>query len=250
VTLTITHSGLTDIGRVRGENQDRWFADPDQGLYLVADGMGGAFGGGLAAQIVVDTLPGLLRGRMRDVTELASDAAAEKLLKSLCELSNRLRAESRGEPGLDGMGSTVVLALARDCQMLVAHLGDSRAYLWRDGKLERLTKDHTIVQLLIDSGDIQPHEAETHPARGRLTRFVGMDGEPLPDARLVEVRAGDRLLLCSDGLTGMITDDELASFIDANTDPPVICQRLIDAANDAGGKDNVTAVLIRFGPGV
>jgi protein phosphatase len=248
VKLKTTHAGLTYTGRVRAENQDRWFADADQGLYLVADGIGGGFGGGLAAQIIVNTLPSLLRNRMQGVMDLASPAAADKLLRSLCELSNRLRSESRGQPGLNGMGSTVVLALVDDGHALVAHLGDSRAYLWRDKTLERLTTDHTILQLLINSGDILPKGAVTHPERGRLTRYVGMESEPLPEARFVELQPGDALLLCSDGLNGMITDDEMASLIDAGGVPPVICQRLIDAANDAGGKDNITAVLIGVGP--
>lgn len=243
---TIEHAGLTDVGRVREENQDRWFADPTQGLYIVADGMGGSVSGALAAEVVVSTLPPLLRKQLGNIDDLSSSDAPTTVVAALAQLSDQLRRQSHGQPGLQGMGSTVVLAFVHGMHALVGHMGDSRAYLLRGGSLEQLTKDHSIVQLLLDSGDIRPEEAAEHPSRGQLTRFVGMEGEALPEARLVQIRPGDLLLLCSDGLTGMVGDNAILRICKRKVRPRTLCRRLIGAANAAGGKDNVTAVVVRI----
>ena len=195
MTLRREHAGLTDQGRARTDNQDRWYADATRRTVLVADGMGGGPAGGLAAEVVVDALPRVLRKLMGQLEERPSPAAVEgRLCSAIVELSDRLLAESRGEPGLAGMGSTVVVAVATDQHVLVAHMGDSRAYLLRGRRLEQLTRDHTIVQLLIESGDIRPEEAAEHPAQGQLTRFVGMTGEALPETHSCP---GSREICCS-----------------------------------------------------
>lgn len=246
MTLHTRHAGLSDIGRARTENQDRWLADPSQGLFVVADGMGGGLAGGLASQVVVDTLPGLLRKRMNGLAELQAPQAAQRVAGSLAELSARLRGESQGAPGLEGMGSTVVVAIVQGNQVLIGHLGDSRAYLLRNGELRLLTKDHTIVQLLIDEGELKPSESKEHPARGQLTRFVGMESDALPEVAAFPVRPADRLLLCSDGLFGMVSDEALADILIRNQEPAAACRELVDAANAAGGKDNITALIVAF----
>jgi len=240
----LTYAGLTDRGRVRPQNEDRWVADPEQGLYLVADGMGGEVAGALAAQVVVETLPALLRQRLPGLDTLATSEAGQRVQAALVELNDHLRAQSRNHPGLEGMGATVVLALIRDTQALIAHLGDSRAYLWRQKRLKRLTTDHSVIQLLLHSGDITPEEAATHPARSHLTRFVGMPGEALPEVRWQTLAPGDRLLLCSDGLTGMVSDREVLAILNRRLPPEETCQRLIEAANAAGGQDNITVVIV------
>lgn len=242
--ITITAAGLSDRGRVRAENEDRWLADPQQGLFVVADGMGGAVAGALAATIVVETLPPLLRKHMQGDADLTDPRATAPVLAAIAELSAQLRAQSEHQPGLDGIGATVVLALLRGSHGLIAHMGDSRAYLARAGRIERLTNDHSIVQLLLDSGEITHAEAATHPARGQVTRFVGMPGEALPEARLLELRPGDRLLLCSDGLTGILRDVVLLAVLRSNLTPDAMCHRLIGAANAAGGTDNITALIV------
>lgn len=243
----LSYAGLSDRGRVRAQNEDRWAADPDQGLYIVSDGMGGEMAGALAAKIVVETLPPLLRQRLGNLTNLAASEAEERLQAALAQLSDRLREQSQGQPGLEGMGATVVLALIREEQALIAHMGDSRAYLWRRGRLSQLTRDHSIIQLLLDAGEIRPDAVAMHPARGQLTRFIGMPGEALPEVRAVVLYSGDRLLLCSDGLTGMVGEKELWAILKQKLSSQVMCQCLVEAANAAGGKDNITVVVINVG---
>jgi protein phosphatase len=239
-----TYAGLTDRGRVRPQNEDRWFADPRRGLFIVADGMGGGPAGAVAAQAVVDALPPLLEQRLEGLASLADPGTLPAVLAALSQFSDKIRAESRHRPGLHGMGSTVVLAIVRQSQAVVAHMGDSRAYLWRGSRLARLTRDHSLIQLLLDCGEITPEQAAGHPARGQITRFVGMPDASLPEARLVPLAPGDRLLLCTDGLTGMVDDARLLAILDETPEPAKACRRLIAAANDAGGKDNITALVV------
>ena len=243
---TINHAGLSDTGRLRTANEDRWFADPRQGLYLVADGIGGAVAGGLASQIVAEVLPRLLQGKLQGKLQGAKaiPEIAKQVATALVELSERLWEESQRTLDLKGMGSTVVLALVRDRQAVVAHLGDSRAYLLHAGRLEQLTKDHTLAQLLADRGQITPEEVASHPAHSHLTRFVGMGMESLPETKVVALAPGDRLLLCSDGLTGMLSDPQILKIISQQIAPEETCRQLIEAANHAGGKDNITAVIV------
>jgi PPM family protein phosphatase len=244
----IRYAGLSDRGLVRENNEDNWSADDSQGLFIVSDGVGGQFAGELASKIVVQTLPPLLHERLAEIVNWSEARVRELLIEALCGLSNRVRAETKGEAGLEGLGATVVLALIRDASAFIAHMGDSRAYLLRGGTLKQLTKDHSIVQLLMENGEITPEQASTHPSRGQLTRNVGMPGEPLPEARSIAFRPGDRLLLCTDGLTGMLTAQDIRRVLDAESEPETACQRLIDVANMAGGLDNITAVVIDFIP--
>jgi len=127
---------------------------------------------------------------------------------------------------------------------LLAHMGDSRAYLLHDGKFQQRTHDHSLVQLLIDTGDITPQEAAEHPSRGQITRYVGMPGEALPEVLLIDIAAGDRLLLCTDGLTGMVPEQELCDIMLNQRTPRQACRALIAAANEAGGLDNITALVV------
>ena len=242
--LAIEHAGLTDLGRVREKNEDNWMADPDLGLYVVADGMGGHFGGGVASRIVVEVLPPLVRKRFADMEDLSGPLASQRLEEALAYLSNHLRDGARDQPGLSGLGSTAVLLFVRGDKALIGQMGDSRAYLLRRGKLKQLTRDHTLIQLLIESHEITREEALTHPARGQLTRYVGMEGEPLPETKLVELRPGDKFLLCTDGLTGMLSDDAIQAIFKGRQTPKTICRRLVAAANEAGGKDNIALIVL------
>ncbi|MCY7275751.1 MAG: protein phosphatase 2C domain-containing protein [Phormidesmis sp. CAN_BIN44] len=237
-----TYAGLTDPGRVRQQNQDCWVADLKQGSYIVSDGVAGGFAGDLAAKYVVEALPRLLQQRLH---QFVGSIEAFPLQDVIVELSNCLRSKAENQPGLDGMGATVVVALIQQSQALIGHLGDSRAYLWRQGTLQQLTKDHALVQLLLDCGEVTSEEAVSHPSRSQLTRYVGM-GEPvLPEIQFVQLQPGDHLLLCSDGLTNMLKDDELLTILNQEGTLQEACQALIDSANVAGGRDNITALLTR-----
>ncbi len=244
----IEYAGLSDIGHVREKNEDAWVAVPEMGLFIVSDGIGGNFAGEVASKIVVEALPKLLREKIAQSAGSGEDPTDDQVIDlikdAICELSNDLRARTKDEPGLEGLGATVVLALARNDRVNIAHMGDSRAYLLRDAGFKQLTHDHSLVQLLVDNGEIKPEEAAIHPSHGQLTRSVGMEGEPLPEANSFQLQQGDRILLCTDGLTGMIDDQELCKLMSVDSPLNEVCQSLIAAANEAGGTDNITATII------
>lgn len=244
--MKLQYAGLTDVGRVRQNNEDNWTADPEQGLFIVADGMGGEFAGELASKAVVATLPELVRKNFGAMEGLPGGKARRRMANAMISLSTQLRQQTQNEPGLAGMGSTVVCALVRDSKLLIGHMGDSRAYRLRAGRLKQLTQDHTLIQVLLDSGEITPEEAAAHPVRGQLTQSVGMAGEPLPQTRLLELRPGDVIVLSTDGLTSMVSDDQILSILIEPVPLEMQCRRLVDAANGAGGKDNITVVLLGF----
>lgn len=236
----------SDTGKVRDQNEDSFFVDVEVGLFIVSDGMGGAQAGALASEIVVKALPPMIQDQITKLTNPTNKAIRRSLKDAIVELSKRLHNESVDQIDLKGMGATVVLAMVYESNVHIAHMGDSRAYLLRQGRLEQLTQDHSIVGILLRLGDITPEEAEIHPARGRLSRFVGMEGEVYSDVLTLALRAEDRLLLCSDGLSGMVTNRAIADVLMKHPDPQIACEALVDAANSAGGKDNVTVVIIAY----
>ena len=242
----LTFAGLSDKGRLRENNQDAWFADPRQGLFIVSDGMGGHAGGEVASNIVVQALPPLLDYKFQDLTKPTATDAAHLLVAAIRELSEQVLTESRNHPTLAGMGATLVLCLVMGQQVVIGHLGDSRAYLLRNHELQRLTRDHSIVQILLDSGEIDEKEAATHPARGQITRAVGMPGVALPDTQIMDMVSGDKLLLCCDGLTDMLTDQKITRILSNSDTPEAACRYLVDAANQAGGRDNITTVVLNW----
>ena len=241
---TIQCAGLSDRGRVRNKNQDNWSVNEKHGLFIVADGMGGKPGADVVAKIAVDAFPAFLWKKIQFRDEHTDDAAVEKLMVTLREYSAYLHNRSLNHPALAGMGTTFLVVVIRNQHALFSHLGDSRLYLLHDKQLTLLTQDHSIVQYLIDLGEIQPEEAKTHPARSTITQFVGMKDEATPSGGVVQLQSGDCLLLCTDGLTNMVPDQQIRDIITRDQDPKAMCQALVDAANKAGGKDNVTAVII------
>jgi protein phosphatase len=234
---TISHAALSDAGRTHEHNEDRWLADPASGLYLVSDGMAEA----VSPQIVVDTLPGLLDTALAGVKELTDPKAVEGVRAAADQVSRKVHAES--EQRCDMLGATMVLVLVRGGHALVAHLGDSRVYLLRAGTLERLTRDHSHLEKMIELGWIKPEERYWR-GNGGPTRYAGMKAGAEADVRLLALRAGDRLLLCSDGLTEMLDDEELPALLAAPLTPEQACERLVAAANKAGGEDNITVVIV------
>ncbi|HXQ57206.1 MAG TPA: Stp1/IreP family PP2C-type Ser/Thr phosphatase [Actinomycetes bacterium] len=232
----------TDVGRARSGNEDSYFCG--RTVFAVADGLGGHQGGEVASAAAVEPLAAL------DGREFADPAeAADELTAAIREANAAILDRAGGDPGLWGMGTTVTAAaLAGERHLQLAHVGDSRAYLLRDGSLEQLTTDHTVVAELVRRGRLTPAQAAIHPERSILTRAVGLDPRiPVDTPDPLELQDGDQVLLCSDGLTEPVDDDQIAQLLSAEPDGNAACQALIDAANAAGGPDNITVVLLRVG---
>ncbi|GHO61568.1 protein phosphatase [Ktedonobacter sp. SOSP1-52] len=244
VPWSVQAACVSDVGRRRKQQQDRYLLAPDRKLFIVSDGMGGRQAGEVAAQAVVTVLPALLARGLARVHAAGTQAQERVLRESIVELSQHLRAESTGRVGLHGLGATVIVAWLYDAQVSLAHLGDSRLYLFRADRLLPLTEDHSVVTLLRQRGEITPEEERTHPASGQLTRYVGMEGEVTPVVQTLPLLAGDRLLLCTDGLTSLVPDQHIAQILRTSPQAEAACQALVHAANMAGGKDNTTALII------
>ncbi len=225
-------AACTDVGRLRQSNEDALvLSDP---VFAVADGMGGARAGEVASAMAVAALHGL-------------DGGPDELVRALEDVNARIHQAARDDASLAGMGTTLTAAVIHGDEVAVAHVGDSRAYLWRDGRLRQVTDDHSLVAELIRRGALTPAEAERHPQRSVITRALGAEAGVEVDLVRLAPQAGDVLLLCSDGLTGMVGDDEIARILGAGEPLERAAQLLVQAANGAGGEDNVTAVLVRFG---
>jgi len=241
--LSLRWAAATDIGRQRQENQDAFFIEPEIGLFLVSDGMGGHKGGALAANIVVEDLPVMIETSLAKLCSQNSRAISTLLRKNIIEQNRQLRMEGFSETGYRDMGTTVVLMLLRNARCYIANLGDSRIYRFRKGRLRQLSKDHSVVAELISKGRILPEDAENHTAANEITHYVGMEEKAIPHVRSFALVKGDRMLLCTDGLTSMLTDTDIAAILRTTPEPDVVAKRLIDAANTAGGHDNVTVIL-------
>jgi PPM family protein phosphatase len=239
----LEYAGRSDTGQKRSVNQDRWRVDLHQGLFMVADGVASSSDGALAAQMVIELLPGYVERHLKP-DDINDADAPHRLGRAVGELSDDLRAQGSSDPRVAGASSTVVTAVVSESRALIAHLGDSRAYLFRERQLQRLTRDHALIQELIDAGELAPADAAQHPARSVVTRYVAMKPPALPDVAAVDLQPGDRILLCSDGLHGVVDDTSLADILGAHCDPDATVDALIGAANEAGGPDNITAVVI------
>ena len=234
----------TDTGKVRAENQDSFIVEPEAGLFLVADGMGGHRGGALAANTVAEDLPVMIENKLGELRSGGPRAVRSLLKKTISEQNRQLLLEGTSETGCREMGTTLVVMLLKDGRAYVANLGDSRMYRYRKNRLRQLTKDHSVVSELVDEGKIKPEEAENHAAAGQITGYVGMKETVTPFVRSFGLRKDDRLLLCTDGLTQMISDEEIAETLRAHAEPQAACEALVWAANRAGGFDNVTVVVV------
>ncbi|OBF91821.1 hypothetical protein A5791_15050 [Mycobacterium sp. 852002-51163_SCH5372311] len=235
-------AGLSDIGCLRTNNQDCWGADPEQSLFMVADGVACSTDGAVAAHLVVELLPTYVGRHLK--ADLDAATASESLGRAVTEFCADFRAYAATDSRVAGANSTLVAVVVSGSRALLAHLGDSRAYLYREQQLERLTRDHSLIQELIDAGELAVEDANEHPGRNIITRHIAMHPRALPDTAAVELLSGDRILLSSDGLHGVVDDGALAQILDAHSEPGDACAALIDAAKRAGGPDNITAVVI------
>lgn len=242
------YAGRSDVGKVRQGNEDALFADEARGVFIVADGMGGHVAGEVASQIVTEMVgPGVSRA----VEEGYSGEDLQERALELIEDANRAIMErADNEPEKRGMGTTVtLLALMPDSRYLFQQVGDSRGYLLRDGALTQITRDHTVVQQQVDRGALAPEQARDHPLSHILTRALGTEFDVETDTYSDQVKPGDLLLLCSDGLSGMLPDEEIKRILLSSTgDVQELADGLVDAANEAGGLDNITALVVKILP--
>lgn len=236
-------AGHSDIGRHRPNNQDRWAADVAQSLFIVADGVAGSTDGELAAHLITELLP-TYAARYLKTGEPADAAEPEHLGRAVEDYCDDFHAYAESDPRAAGATSTVVAVVIAGSRALITHLGDSRAYLYRSDELLRLTRDHNLLQDLIDAHQVDVADADRHPARNTLTRHVAMRPRALPDSAAVGIQPGDRMLLCSDGLYGVVGNAELEAILASHPSPEDACTALVEAANRAGGPDNITAVVI------
>jgi PPM family protein phosphatase len=242
----LTYAGLTDIGSVRDNNEDSWSADEAFGCYIVSDGMGGALAGEVASHMVVEDLPKALKTHLPEkIDDIGSEEVRTQVFKALSEVNDAVCKRSAEDPQCTGMGATVVMVLIRESHAMVVHAGDSRAYLLRNGALSLMTKDHNMLQVLIDEGVVAPEDAFGHPAGCELLCDVGMPEGMFADVLYLDLEKDDKLLLCSDGLNGMIYDEQIKHIISKDLPLDDICEELVAAANEAGGHDNVTSLIIK-----
>src|SRR5947208_4272316 len=224
---------LTDTGRKRRHNEDVYVADPP--IFAIADGMGGANAGEVAAALAADALRG-------------EGGSGEDTLVTLIQEANRRVYERAAEDATkSGMGTTMTVALLEDGRVRIGHVGDSRAYLLRDGELSQLTDDHSLVGELVRSGKLAPEDADTHPQRSVITRVLGTDPDVDVDTITIETRSGDLFLLCSDGLYSMVGNDRILELVERNRrDLDAAAKALVAAANKGGGDDNITVVAFEI----
>jgi len=253
--VSVSAFGLTDVGRKRRHNEDAYLLDAERGLFVVADGMGGHAAGEVASRITVESIQEYIAATDEQHENswpfgFNSRVSLEgnRLTTAVEKANEKVMRAVQNRPELKGMGTTVVAALFDAERATLVHVGDSRAYLFRDGELRRLTDDHSWVQEQVNAGILSEDEAKSHPLKNVVTRALGGAAHVSVDLIEVPVRPGDRFLLCSDGLTGMLPDEDLFAHFQSEGDLEKTVRRLIDMANDRGGVDNVTAILVEVEP--
>jgi protein phosphatase len=251
--VQIVSSGLSDVGRVRTNNEDSFRIVEELGLFILSDGMGGEAHGEVASAMAVEAIQKYCEAEKEDSGVTVLEAVPENWTSQTRRLRNAVRqanhqifqsAQKNSEQR--GMGATVTTAWLKDARLSIAHVGDSRAYLLRSGNLQQLTNDHSLVAEQVRRGLITPQQAEESEMQSVLLRALGAHPEVEVDVDEVEVFPRDVLLMCSDGLTRMVTEPEIAGTLQAETVPEAAAEKLISLANESGGVDNVTVVVVRF----
>ena len=237
--MNLEAAAFSDAGKVRASNEDAFGHCVDAGVFAVCDGMGGAAAGEVASRLAVDTL-------IERLCAVKSEEDRKRAMTEAVTAANRLiYAQAAQDPTLQGMGTTLVATAIQDHHALICHVGDSRCYLYRAGKLTRQTNDHSLVEEQVRLGHMTRQDAKHSPLKNVITRAIGTQQSVEPEIKELPLEPGDILLLCSDGLTGEVSEDRIAAMLGAPGTIEQRCRRLIDAANEAGSHDNVTALLIR-----
>jgi protein phosphatase len=239
--MTLRTAAQTDVGLRRRGNEDQFALDRELGFCLVADGMGGHSAGQVASRLAADAVTVALRE-----SKGSAASAAEKLRAAIEEANRAIYAAARENEEYGGMGTTVVALLVEGSRAAIAHVGDSRAYRVRRGRIRQLTDDHSIVGELLRRHEITPDDAREHPHRHVLTRALGVRGHVQPDLAELTLARGDLFVLCSDGLTNHVEDHEIAKLASEVDEPEAACAALIELANRRGGEDNITVAVARW----
>lgn len=237
--IRVSARGATDVGRIRSANEDSFHVGDS--VFAVADGMGGHLAGEVASETALQPVAEL------DGRVFANEAEALGALRqAVIDANTQVVTKAAGDPRYSGMGTTLTAVMIEGLRIHLAHVGDSRAYLLRGEKFSQITDDHTLVQRLVDEGRLTPEQAASHPQRSIITRAIGVEDHLEVDSLSLEARPNDVLLLCSDGLTGPVSDNEIRRILGSTTDLEEATTALVDAALERGAPDNVTVVLIRF----
>lgn len=236
----------TDTGRVRSNNEDAIAVDDSCGVAVLADGMGGYAAGEVASGMACDFIRSELGRWLREASSNASDGDVKRAMDICVDNANRaIFGAANSNPTYAGMGTTLVLAVFRSGRLLLGHIGDSRAYRWRAGQLQQITKDHSLLQEQIDAGILTPEQAQYAANKNLVTRALGVEDLVLMETHLHDIQPDDVYLMCSDGLSDMLRDQQIADVMAAHTSLPEMGEALVAAANDAGGRDNIAVVLVR-----
>jgi protein phosphatase len=246
--MTFEFLQALDTGRARTNNEDSIGLDPEAALAVLADGMGGYNAGEVASHMATSFIRDELGRWLREAGGGASDLEVRRAMDICVDNANRaIFNAANSNPQYAGMGTTLVVAVFRDGRLLVGHVGDSRAYRLRAGRLQQITRDHSLLQEQIDAGLITPEQAAFSAHKNLVTRAVGVEDTVLLETHLHEVQPGDLYMLCSDGLSDMLDDASLAQLLQMHDSLGATARLLVDAANDAGGRDNISLVLARSG---
>jgi PPM family protein phosphatase len=248
------YAGKTDVGRTRAHNEDSIAINEQLQLVALADGMGGYQAGEVASKIAIDVLTeeiSISKLTEKDIAKIDPDTgtsvAMRRLRSAIEKANNRICNVSREKEELDGMGTTIVAACFYDGRVGIAHVGDSRCYRYRDGILEQLTRDHSLVQEQIEKGLLTEDQANSSPQKNLITRALGIDALAQADTQEFRTRMNDVYLLCSDGLSDMMEQDTMLRELQRSDDLNAVVKRLVDVANEAGGRDNISVILVRVG---
>ena len=231
--MKVETAAITDVGLARDHNEDAFISEPP--LFVVADGMGGHLGGEVASAIAIETL-----------REGFSKRGPEGVADSVRQANEAILKRGQKDAAVEGMGTTITAAVLTGSTLRIAHVGDSRAYLLRENELRQVTNDHTLVGEMVREGTLSDEQARVHPRRSILVRALGIDTDVEVDLIDLPVQEGDRLLLCSDGLNSMVTDQKIAELSAPGSTPEEACASLVEAANVAGGTDNITVIVVDF----
>ena len=242
LSVQLSVAAGTDVGRTRSGNEDNLHADADQerGLFIVADGMGGHAAGEVASEMVVQ----IVNQELASLRSTLGDEAELRMAAALREANRVIFERTLTEPDKQGMGTTATCLLMGQGRYVIGHIGDSRAYLFREGTFRQLTKDHSYVQEQVDAGFLTPEQARYHPYSNVITRCVGANAAVEADIYTGQLQSGDLYLLASDGLTGMVEDPHLSRILESRQAPGRMVDTLIAEANRRGGLDNITAIVV------